>query len=101
MRMPLRYTYATCSGTLTTINTGPAGARSGSQTKSPIFNFSVVGGTRLPSVKVSARAQSGNKAAAVNMKSVMSELQQEVGSCFIGLLVDWTVTALRRNFHFE
>src|SRR5438874_10050500 len=54
MRIPLRYTYATCSVVLATIRRGPSGARSGSQTYSPVFSFTVSGDTRTPSVKVSA-----------------------------------------------
>src|SRR5438046_4380898 len=54
MRIPLRYTYATCSVVLATISKGPSGARSGSQTYSPVFSVTVSGDTRTPSVKVSA-----------------------------------------------
>src|SRR6266513_1390538 len=54
MRIPLRYTYATCSVTLATIKSGPSGARSGSQTYWPGFRVTVSGETRTPSVKVSA-----------------------------------------------
>src|SRR6266567_1045090 len=54
MRIPLRYTYATCSVVLATISSGPSGARSGSQTYSPVFSVAVSGDTRTPSVKVSA-----------------------------------------------
>src|SRR6266513_1247173 len=54
MRIPLRYTYATCSVVLATISKGPSGARSGSQTYSPVFSLTVSGDTRTPSVKVSA-----------------------------------------------
>src|SRR5215813_12274430 len=55
IRTPLRYTYATCSVTLATISKGPSGARSGSHTYSPVFNVTVSGDTRTPSVKVSAK----------------------------------------------
>src|SRR6266481_6174262 len=54
MRIPLRYTYATCSVMLATIKSGPSGARSGSQTYWPGFRLTVSGDTRMPSVKVSA-----------------------------------------------
>src|SRR6266513_5294563 len=59
MRIPLRYTYATCSVVLATISSGPSGARSGSQTYSPVFSFAVSGDTRTPSVKVSADPVNG------------------------------------------
>src|SRR5436190_5629999 len=59
MRIPLRYTYATCSVVLATISSGPSGARSGSQTYSPVFSFTVSGETRTPSVKVSADTVNG------------------------------------------
>src|SRR4029450_5063162 len=55
MRIPLRYIYATCSVMLATINKGPSGPRSGSQTYSPGFSVTVSGDTRTPSVKVSAK----------------------------------------------
>src|SRR5882724_10905015 len=67
MRIPLRYTYATCSVVLATINKGPSGARSGSQTYWPGFSVTVSGDTRMPSVKVSADTGNGlrtSKAAA-------------------------------------
>src|SRR5438552_8231837 len=54
IRIPLRYTYATGSVVLATISKGPSGARSGSQTYSPVFSVTVSGETRTPSVKVSA-----------------------------------------------
>src|SRR4029450_11176183 len=54
MRIPLRYTYATCSVVLATISKGPSGARSGSQTYSPGFRVAVSGETRTPSVNFSA-----------------------------------------------
>src|SRR5437773_8451471 len=53
MRIPLRYTYATCSVVLATISKGPSGARSGSQTYWPGFSVTASGDTRMPSVKVS------------------------------------------------
>src|SRR5438094_178689 len=59
MRIPLRYTYATCSVVLATISKGPSGARSGSQTYSPVFSFTVSGETRTPSVKISADPVNG------------------------------------------
>src|SRR5438128_11927105 len=59
MRIPLRYTYATCSVVLATISKGPSGARSGSQTYSPVFSVTVSGETRPPSVKVSADPVNG------------------------------------------
>src|SRR5439155_19776287 len=61
MRIPLRYTYATCSVVLATISKGPSGARSGSQTYSPVFRFTVSGETRTPSVNVSADRMDGSR----------------------------------------
>src|SRR2546427_8726373 len=46
--------YATCSVMLATMSRGPSGARSGSHTYSPGFRATVSGGTRTPSVKISA-----------------------------------------------
>src|SRR5437773_9024775 len=59
MKIPLRYTYATCSVVRATISKGPSGARSGSQTYSPVFSVTVSGETRTPSVKVSADTANG------------------------------------------
>src|SRR6266536_4519225 len=75
MRIPLRYTYATCSVVLATINKGPSGARSGSQTYSPVFSFTVSGDTRTPAVKVSADAINGSRIsrAATRMRNEESE----------------------------
>src|SRR5437867_12284274 len=58
MRIPLRYTYATCSVMLATIKSGPSGARSGSQTYSPGLSVTVSGATRTPSVNDSAEIKS-------------------------------------------
>src|SRR5438067_101315 len=71
MRIPLRYTYATCSVVLATISKGPSGARSGSQTYSPVFSVTVSGETRTPSVKVSADPVNGlrtSRAARIRMR---------------------------------
>src|SRR5262249_27638045 len=62
MRIPLRYTYATCSVMLATIKSGPSGARSGSQTYWPGFKVTVSGETRTPSVKVSAEMKARSRA---------------------------------------
>src|SRR5438874_11987846 len=75
MRIPLRYTYATCSVVLATISNGPSGARSGSQTYSPVFSVTVSGETRRPTVKVSADPVNGlrTSSAAVRIRNENNE----------------------------
>src|SRR5882724_12479476 len=70
MRIPFRYTYATWSVTLATTNKGPSGARSGSQTYSPVFSVTVSGDTRTPSVKVSARMSARSRTSSPEAKAI-------------------------------
>src|SRR6266568_64445 len=78
MRIPLRYTYATCSVVLATINKGPSGARSGSQTYWPGFSVTVSGDTRMPSVKVSDDTMNGSR-----MSKVAARMRNEKNEDFV------------------
>src|SRR5439155_2330605 len=83
MRIPLRYTYATCSVVLATINKGPSGARSGSQTYWPGFSATVSGDTRMPSLKVSADTGNG-----LRTTSAAARISNEDNDDFIVLFTD-------------
>src|SRR4030095_8865445 len=85
MRIPLRYTYATCSVVLATISKGPSGARSGSQTYSPGFSLSVSGDTRTPSVNFSA-----DKVNSPDTSRAAARIRNEENEDFIVVRVcDW------------
>src|SRR6266498_3861815 len=83
MRIPLRYTYATCSVVLATINKGPSGARSGSQTYSPTFSVTVSGDTRTPSVKISPGAANEPR-----ITSAAARMRNEETGDFIALFAN-------------
>src|SRR5436309_10581850 len=83
IRIPLRYTYATCSVVLATISKGPSGARSGSQTYSPVFSVTVSGETRTPSVKVSADLVNG-----LRTSRAAARIRNENNDDFIVLLAN-------------
>src|SRR5882724_4427222 len=84
IRIPLRYTYATCSVVLATIRRGPSGARSGSQTYSPGFSVKVSGDTRTPSVKVSPETWNGLR---TSRAAASTRIRNEVIKDFIVLLI--------------
>src|SRR5439155_13903478 len=109
MRIPLRYTYATCSVLLATISSGPSGARSGSQTYSPVFSVTVSGDTRTPSVKVSADTVNGLR---TSRAAARTRMRNEDNEDFIVLLADklhsfaqWSIGSLdepiQRTVHFQ